>query len=81
MNVSLTHFDLGPLFYGVVMFLGIAIMWWKLSTGRWLGLVVDVCVFALVFKLHGGTMAGGFAAMVAALLAGQIFPMFIARRR
>ena len=44
MNVSLTHFDLGPLFYGVVMFLGIAIMWWKLSTGRWLGLVVDVCV-------------------------------------
>lgn len=25
MNLSLTHFDLGPLFYGVVMFLGIAI--------------------------------------------------------
>jgi hypothetical protein len=79
MNVSLTHFDLGPLFYGVVMFLGIAIMWWKLSTGRWLGLVVDVCAFALVFKLHGGTMAGGFAAMIAALLAGMIFPMMIRR--
>ena len=79
MNVSLTHFDLGPLFYGVVMFLGIAIMWWKLSTGRWLGLAVDVCVFALVFSLHGGTMAGGFAAMVAALLAGMILPMMIRR--
>ena len=79
MNVSLSHFDLGPLFYGVVMFLGIAIMWWKLSTGRWLGLVVDVCVFALVFKLHGGTMAGGFAAMVAALLAGMILPMMVRR--
>jgi len=79
MNVSLTHFDLGPLFYGVVMFLGIAIIWWKWSTGRWLSLFVDVCVFALVFKLHGGTMAGGFAAMVAALLAGMILPMMIQR--
>lgn len=79
MNLSLMHFDLGPLFYGLVMFLGIAIMWWKLSTRRSLGLFIDICVFALVFKLHGGTMAGGFAAMVAALLAGMFLPLIIRR--
>lgn len=79
MNVSLAHFDLGPLIYGVVMFIGIAIMWWKLSNGRWLSLAIDVCVFALVFGLHGGTMAGGFAAMVAALLAGLLLPVMVRR--
>ncbi len=79
MNISLTHFNLGTLFCGVVMCLGVAIMYWKLSTGRWLGLVVDACVFALVVKLHGVTIAGGFAAMVAALRAGMILPMMSRR--
>jgi hypothetical protein len=81
MNVSLTHFDLGPLFYGVVMFFGLLVTAWKATSGRWLGLTIDVAVFALVFKLHGGTMAGGFSAMVAALLAGLIFPMLLVGRR
>ena len=74
---GISHIDLGPLFYGLVMFLGIAVMWWKLTTGRWVGLAIDIGVFGLVFKLHGGTMAGGFAAMVAALLAGMLLPMFL----
>jgi hypothetical protein len=79
MMISLAHFDLGPLIYGVVMFFGIAIIWWKLTSGRWLSFVVDICVFTLVFTLHGGTMAGGFAAMVAALLAGLFLPSMMRR--
>ncbi len=63
------------------MFLGLLVMWWKLKNGRWLGLAIDVVVFSLVFKLHGGTMAGGFSAMVAALLAGLFFPMLVGRRK
>ena len=81
MNVLLGHLDFGPILYGVVMFLGLLVMWWKLKNGRWLGLAIDVVVFALVFKLHGGTMAGGFSAMVAALLAGLFFPMLVGRRK
>lgn len=38
-------------------------------------------VFTLVFMLHGGTMAGGFAAMICALLAGVILPRTIRRKR
>lgn len=68
------HMDVTPLFYGVVMFLGIWSMWAKLINGRILAFVVEVLVFVLVFTLHGGTMSGGFAAMVCALIAGFVLP-------
>ena len=74
MGVLLGHFDFVPLIYGLVIFIGLWIMYWKLLNGRWSSLFVDIVVFALVFKLHGGTMAGGFSATIAALLAGLIFP-------
>lgn len=77
MNLSLARVDLDPLGYGGIMFLGVAVMWWKPVRGHWLRLTIDIGVSALVFKLNGRTMAGGFAAMVAALLAGLIFPMLL----
>lgn len=80
MNIGLVHIDFAPLIYGVIMFLGVAVMWWKLTRGLWLSLVIDIGVFVLVFKLHGGTMAGGFAAMVAALLAGMFLPLMMGRK-
>lgn len=79
MGVGLAHLDVAPLFYGVVMFLGLWSMWRKLVHWQLFGFVVEVAVFALVFALHGGTMAGGFAAMVCALLAGSIFPRILAK--
>jgi len=79
MNAFLAHLGLEPLIYGVIVFLGLTLMWWKLTTGRWLSLAVDAGVFYLVFAMHGGTMAGGMAAAVAALLAGVFFPLFIRR--
>ncbi len=81
MNVLHGHLDFGPILYGVVMFLGLLVMWWKLTTRRWFSLEIDIGVFAMVLKLHGGTMAGGFSAMVAALLAGVCFPVLVGRRK
>ena len=72
--LGLGHIDVGPLLYGIVIFLGLYSMWWKLIHGRLFSFLVEVTIFVLVFKLHGGTMAGGFAATVAALLAGFIIP-------
>lgn len=71
---GLGHIDVGPLLYGVVIFIGLYSMWWKLTHGRLLAFIAELAVFIIVFKLHGGTMAGGFAATVAALLAGMIIP-------
>lgn len=79
MNAFLAHLDLMPLFYGVLMFLGLAYTWHKLLRGQIVSVGLDMFVFWLVFSLHGGTMAGGFSAMVAAALSSLIFPVMVRR--
>ena len=74
MDMLLGHMDLMPLIYGFIMFLGIWSMYHKLTTFQLFGFMVEAGIFSLVFYLHGGTMNGGFAAMVAALIAGQVLP-------
>jgi hypothetical protein len=64
-----------PIIYGVVIFIGLAIMIIKLRTGHWISLFIDIGVFWFVFKLHGGTMSGAFAATIAAMLSGLVFPL------
>jgi hypothetical protein len=81
MSILLSHIDFMPLIYGVIMYLGIYVMWYKLTHGKWISLLIDIIVFALVFKLHGGSMAGGFSAMIASLLAGITFPYMIGVRK
>ena len=80
MNVILSHGSFEPLIYGLIIFLGLLSMWWKITHGRWMAFIIEITVFIVVFKLHGGTMNGGFAATVAALLAGLIMPMFLKHR-
>lgn len=70
MGLALAHLDVLPLIYGIVIFIGLYSMWLKLISGKFVQFVIEVFVFALVFKLHGGTMTGGFAATIAALLSG-----------
>jgi len=80
MNVFLAHIDFMPLFYGVVMFLGIAYMYHKLLNGQLISVGMDIFVFWLVFSLHGGSMAGGFSAMIAAALSSMFFPWMFSQR-
>ena len=75
--LSILHGSFEPLVYGLVIFLGILSIWWKIRTGRIAAVCLEIGVFTLVFKLHGGSMAGGFAAAIAALLSGLILPWFI----
>lgn len=79
MNVFLQTINFTPLIYGLVMFIGLFVMYYKLIQFQLMSLAIDIIVFALVFKLHGGSMSGGFSAMIAALLAGLIFPRLIGR--
>ena len=72
--LTLLHGSLEPIVYGVVIFLGLYSMWWKISHGKLFAFGIEVSVFWLVFHLHGGTMVGGFAATIAALLAGLVIP-------
>ncbi len=61
--LTLLHGSLEPLIYGLIIFLGIFSIWYKLTHGKWLAAAIEISVFVLVFKLHGGTMNGGFAAL------------------
>lgn len=78
---ALVHTSAEPLLYGVVIFLGLWSMFYKITHGKFVALFIEISVFILVFKLHAGTLAGGFAATIAALLAGTVFPLLIAKRR
>ena len=69
---GLGHLDIFPLLYGVVIFIGLWSICAKITTGRIFSAAAEIGVFILVFHLHGGTVAGGFAATVAALLAGML---------
>jgi hypothetical protein len=79
MSVILGHLDFMPIVYGIVMFIGIAVLFQKLLSGQWLSLAIDITVFFFVFGLHGNSMTGGFSAMIAALLAGVTFPYMLRR--
>ena len=79
MNAFLAHLDLMPLFYGILMFLGLAYTWHKLLRGQIVSVGIDMAVFWLVFSLHGGSMAGGFSAMIAAALSSLFFPLMVRR--
>jgi hypothetical protein len=67
---GLGHLDLFPLIYGLVVFIGLCSIWAKLSNGKILSAAAEIGVFILVFKLHGGSVAGSCAAAIASLLTG-----------
>lgn len=77
MGALLGHIDMMPLFYGFIMFFGIWSMYHKLTNGHYFRLVIEVTVFTTVFLMHGGTMTGGFSAMICALLSG----LFLGRKK
>lgn len=78
---GIAHVDVMPLLYGFVIFIGLWSMWAKLLSGAFLALAIEITVFWLVFSLHGGSMAGGFSAAFAAMLAGYVFPRMLRRAR
>ena len=79
MNAFLAHLDVMPLFYGIIMFIALAYTWHKVLHGQFVSVGIDMFVFWLVFTLHGGTMAGGFSAMIAAALSSVFFPLMMRR--
>lgn len=52
MNMLINHIDLAPMFCGVVIFVGLLVIAWKSTSGRWFCLTIDIPVFDLIFKLH-----------------------------
>ena len=71
------HIDAAPLFYGLLLAIGMLSLLRKLLVLDLVALAVELGVFYIVFSMHKGTMTGGFAAAIAALIVGLVFKRFV----
>ena len=66
---------LEPIMYALAIAWGYMSMISKFKQGRFVVLVIEIAIFTSIFMMHGGTIAGGFAAALAAPLVSWIaFP-------
>lgn len=72
--MGIAHLDVLPLIAGVLYALGLYSVWHKWLNGRYIGAIVEIAIFALFMKMHGGTLTGGMGATIAALIVGSLFP-------
>jgi len=77
MNAFLSHIDLAPVFYGVLLCIGVYSLMYKLMRGNFVTFAVELGVFYVVFKMHGGTVLGGLSAAIAALIVGLTLKWFV----
>jgi len=68
------HIDALPFLAGLVYALGLWSMWHKVLNGRYIGAIVELTIFIVLFRMHGGSMTGGVGSTVAALIVGSLFP-------
>lgn len=79
MGVLLSHIDLGPVFYGVILAIWMLIVVLHLLNGNILAVIIDIVAFTIVIKIHGGTLTGGMAATVCGLIVSLVIPIMLKR--
>lgn len=77
MLAAFSHIDAAPLFYGVLLAIGVFSMLHKVKTSQWLTLAVEIFTFYVVFSMHKGTLTGGMSAAICALIVGLAFKRFM----
>jgi len=77
MGAFFGHIDAAPLFYGVLLAVGIFSMLRKILKLDLAALAVEVIVFYVVFSMHKGTLTGGMSAAICALIVGMFFKLFV----
>lgn len=69
---SIIHASMEPLIYSIVISYGLISMAKKVKDKRYMALVIEVAIFALIFIMHGGSVTGGFASTIASIIAGNV---------
>lgn len=64
------HVDALPFIVGLIYFVGIWSIWRKLTGGRVFAGLLELVIFVALFKMHGGSVAGGVGATIASILVG-----------
>ncbi len=69
---GIAHIDMLPFVYGGMLVLGFFSVWNKLRIGLFWIAIVEVLFFSATFALHGGSMTGGLASVIAAVTVGAV---------
>jgi hypothetical protein len=77
MGVFLSHLDMQPIFYGIIIILGLVVITVDIVRMKLMAAILGIGIFVLVFWMHGGTMTGGMSAAVAGLIGSMILPPII----
>jgi len=80
MFAGLGHIDILLILYPLFLAWGLLSLISKLKRRKWMGFIVEAGTFTFLFSLHGGSVHGGFAAVVAALIVGALFEPITRRR-
>lgn len=81
MGVFLSHVDMTPIFYGLILALWAMVIIIHIVKFQILAVIIDISAFWIVFSMHRGSMTGGMAATVCGLLLSLIVPMILKFRR
>ena len=73
--LALGHLNLGPIIYGLLIAAGMLLVIGKLFSGHWISAAIDIAVFILIFKMHGGSVSGNMAAVIAAPIVSLGVPL------
>ena len=68
--MGIAHLDVLPFLYGLLLIAGFFSVWTKITSGLLWIAVTEIAFFAITFKLHGGSMTGGLASVIAAMGVG-----------
>jgi hypothetical protein len=82
MNVTglFGHVDALPFIYGLFIAINLVILVLKIKHFKLFSAAVDIAVFWAIFHMHGGSMTGSLAALIAATVSSLVLPMVFRRR-
>ena len=75
------HVDALPFIYGLFIAINLVVLVIKVKKFKIFSAAIDIAVFWGIFHMHGGTMTGSLAALIAATISSLVLPLMFKPKR